>query len=462
MNMRTDLNAIAAAHAKGVDVKAFLERHPAIAAMDCLFVDVTGAIRGKRVPRGEIESVFAGGMQMSYSAYFLDARGELTNAGGLGFSDGDPDGTAFPDAATLTPVAFADPARAQVIMTLYEADGRPTLLDPRQLLASVVERFKELKLTPTVAVELEFYLVDQARRADGAIQPPVRPGTQERETAVAVYGIDELDFYKAFLTDVRDACALQSVPATTANSEYGPGQFEINLHHTQDAVQAGDQAVYLKQCIRASAHRNAMRATFMSKPYLDRAGNGMHIHISLVDENGRNVFDDGTLEGSATLRHAAAGLGALMHEGMAIFAPNSNAFRRYAPNLFVPMNRRWGVNNRSTGIRVPAGPSAARRIEHRVAGADANPYLVLAAVLAGVHHGLTQRLDPGAPHEGNAAGDIDGSVPFTMKEAIGALESGSILKAYFGRYADLYAQSKRKELARYQSVITPHEYDWYL
>ncbi len=199
----------------------------------------------------------------------------------------------------------------------------------------------------------------------------------------------------------------------------------------------------------------------MAKPFAGQAGSGLHVHLSLVDEFGRNVF---AAEGgiSSTLRHAVGGLAATMHEAMAIFAPNRNAYRRFVPNLFVPMNRRWGINNRSTGLRVPLGERAATRIEHRVSGADANPYLVLSAILAGVKHGIDQGADPGPPHDGDASDFQDPSVPFELCKALDALQNGKVLRAALGGYVDLYAEAKRVEFARYSATIPAHEYDWYL
>lgn len=444
------------------EAEAFFAANPTVTALDCLFVDMTGAIRGKRLPREEAIKSLSNGVQIPQSLYLLDARGEMTDALGRGFGDGDPDGTAFAVMSTLSPVAFADPPRAQVLMTLYEPSGEPCAIEPRNVLKSVVARFAEFDLTPTVAVELEFFLIDQKRTPGGMIQPPLCPRTGERERSIAVYGIDDLDRYSGFIKAVREACRMEHVPATAASSEYAPGQFEINLKHTPDPLVAGDQAVFLKQCIKLAAEREGMRATFMAKPYENKAGSGMHVHMSLVDRGGINVFNDGSAEGSPLLHHAAAGLAAIMHEGMAFFSQNSNAYRRFVPNLFVPMNRRWGVNNRSTGIRVPAGLPEAKRLEHRVAAADANPYLVLAVVLAGAHYGMTQKLDPGEPFVGNAAEFIDPTVPFTLEGALSALESSTILRGYLGGYIDSYVASKRKERERFRGVITPHEYDWYL
>ena len=221
------------------------------------------------------------------------------------------------------------------------------------------------------------------------------------------------------------------MPVSATSKEYAPGQFEANLKHQSDARHAADHAVLLQQIVKAAARANGFDATFMAKPYTDRAGNGLHIHLSLLDANGRNISTT-ERQKAPRLRHAIGGLQAAMARSMALFAPSVNSYRRFQPDMFAPVNRRWGVNNRSAGMRVPAGPSEARRIEHRVAGADANPYLALAAVLAGVHHGLEKQLDPGAPAVGNVSREPDLSLPFTIDDALARLEQASILPAYFG------------------------------
>lgn len=444
------------------EVERFLASHPEVESFDCLFVDMHGTLRGKRYPRAEAAKIVESGVQIPQTVYLLDARGEMTDPLGHGFGDGDPDGTGHPVLSTLSKVAFSAPPRGQVLMTLVDQSGKPAAVEPRNQLAGVLEKFRAIGLTPVVAIELEFFLLDVKRDENGRIQPPLRPGTGEREKAAAVYGIDDLDSYKSFIETVREAVAIENVPATAASVEYAPGQFEINLKHQPDALAAADHAIFLRQCVKEAAKQQGMRATFMSKPYADRAGSGMHIHMSLLDKNGRNVFAAGAAEDNKMLRYAAGGLGAIMHEAMAVFSQNVNAYRRYVENLFVPMNRNWGVNNRSTGIRVPAGSPEQRRIEHRVAGADANPYLALACVLAGVHHGITQKIDAGPPSTGNASKPVDRSVPFAFDAAIEAFANGKILRRYFGDYVDLYCASKRKELARYRAEIPPHEYDWYL
>jgi glutamine synthetase len=275
--------------------------------------------------------------------------------------------------------------------------------------------------------------------------------------------VDDLDRFQSFLQALSKAAEHQDVPICATSKEYAPGQFEANLKHQSDARLAAGHAVLLQQIVKAAARANGLEATFMAKPYADRAGNGLHIHLSLLDADGVNIFDSGTPEGSDALRHAVGGLQAAMTESMALFAPSVNSYRRFQPDMFAPVNRHWGVNNRSAGIRVPAGPGEARRIEHRVAGADANPYLALAAVLAGVHYGLENKVDPGAPAVGNVSRDPDLSLPFTIDDALQRLEQASILSAYFGQETlALYRETKRIEAQRVRRAIPPVEHEWYL
>ena len=445
------------------EFEALLARHPDLEFVDAVVVDLCGTLRGKRLPISEAHKLFESGLQLPHSIYLMDARGEMTNPFGRGFGDGDPDGTAWPVPSTASPVWAEGPARAQVFLTLRDDAGEPDPAEPISALERVLEHFRASKLIPVCALELEFYMIDRTRLADGGPQPPLDPRTGARESTGSVYGMDDLDRFQSFLLSLSKAAEHEGVPVSATSKEYAPGQFEANLKHQVDARRAADHAVLLQQVVKAAARANGFDATFMAKPYIDRAGNGLHIHLSLLDATGRNIFDDGTAEGSDTLRHAIGGLQAAMGESMALFAPSVNSYRRFQPDMFAPVNRRWGINNRSAGMRVPAGPSEARRVEHRVAGADANPYLALAAVLAGVHHGIEAKLDPGAPAAGNVSREPDLSLPFTIDDALARLEQATILPAYFGEETlALYCETKRIEAQRVRRTIAPVEYDWYL
>jgi len=431
--------------------------------IDALLVDLCGTLRGKRLPIGEAGKLFESGMQIPLSVYLMDAHGEMTNPFGRGIGDGDPDGTAWPVPGTLSPVWGQTPKRAQILMTLHDAHGAPCDAEPRAALERVLERFAELKLMPVAALELEYYLIDRERGPSGRPLPPRDPRSGTRERVASVYGIDDLDRYRDFLSALTTAAVEQNVPVSAASKEYAPGQFETNLRHQTGALAAADHAVFLKQIVKTAARENGFDASFMAKPYPDCAGSGLHIHVSVLDEAGRNIFDDGSEQGSQRLRHAVGGLQALMPESMALFAPNVNSYRRFQPDMFAPVNRRWGVNNRSVGLRVPVGPGEGRRIEHRVAGADANPYLALASVLAGVHHGLSLKLDPGPVAGGNVTREPDNALPFDIDAALAKLGGAATLGAYLGdQMLSLYRETKRIETQRLRRVISEAEYDWYL
>jgi glutamine synthetase len=464
MNRPANSGEIASASASArAEWEALRLAHPEIGFIDAAIADICGTLRGKRFVATEAAKLFESGMQIPLSLHLMDVRGEMMNPGGRGYSDGDPDGTAWPIPGTVTPVWGSDPPRAQVLMELYDASGAALFYEPRAILARVLSRFGEHDLTPVAAIELEFYLIDPKRAERGRPQPPVAHATGERESTLSVYGLDDLDRFRGFLSALDAAAAAQNVPVTTASKEYAPGQFEANLKHQADALAAADHAILLRQIVKAAAESRGFAATFMAKPYPARSGSGQHVHVSFADREGRNVFTDGAPEASANLRHAIGGMAALMPESMAIFAPNVNGYRRFAPDMFAPLNRRWGFNNRSVGLRVPLGPAAARRIEHRAAGADANPYLVMAAVLAGAHFGLISEIEPGDPATGNVSREPDPAMPFTLERALEAIRHATVLPAYFGAEAvELYRATKAEELARFRRIISSEEYEWYL
>jgi glutamine synthetase len=442
---------------------AFFEAETDLEFLDAVIPDLCGNLRGKRFPIAEAPRLFAHGMPIPRSIHLMDVRGDMTDALGRGVSDGDPDGTAWPLPGTLSRVWAKGPPRAQMLMSLRDGNAAPDPGDPRAALERVLERFAEIGLVPVAALELEFNLLDPVRGEHRAPQPPLDPRSGRRENAVSVFGLDDLDRYEGFVTSLSEAARRQRVPLSAASNEYGAGQFEANRKHQQDARLAADHAIFLKQIVKEAARANGFEATFMPKPYLDRVGNGLHIHLSLLDRDGRNIFAGRDETGSELLHHAIGGMQAVMPESMALFAPSQNSWRRFQPGMFAPVNRSWGINNRSVGMRIPAGPDESRRIEHRAAGADANPYLTLAAVLAGAHHGLVKKLDPGAPASGNVSRNRDPALPVTIDAALAKLAKAEVLPAYLGEETlTLYRETRRIETERLRRIIPPAEYDWYL
>ena len=441
----------------------FLAAHPETTSVDALFADLSGVVRGKRYPIDQLGKLLKDGLAFPGSVFLLDTMGHSHDPAGRGFSDGDPDCLAKVIPGSLQAVPWAEPPGCQVMITLVEADGRPYAFEPRNVLAGVVDRLRKRGLFPTVAFELEFYIVDRERAPDGAPRPPLSPLSGARDSGTQVYGMTEVDAFAGLLDEITAACAAQGVPTGAVTAEYAPGQYEINLGHVDDPLLAADHCVMFKRAVKGVVRRHGLQATFMSKPYLEEAGSGMHLHMSLRDKAGRNVFDGGKKRASPTLLRALGGILDILPESMAFLAPNTNAFRRYVPNIFVPIRRTWGFENRSVALRIPLGPGAARRIEHRVAGADANPYLVLATALAGIDHGIGTKIDPPEAFDGNAGYAYDPELPFRPRRALEHLERSEVLADHFGaEYVRAYVACKSAELDTFESEITRQEYAWYL
>jgi glutamine synthetase len=274
--------------------------------------------------------------------------------------------------------------------------------------------------------------------------------------------MQDLNDYRRFTDAVGDACRAQGVPADTAVAEYAPGQFEINLKHRDDALRACDDAIYLKRIIKGVAGRQGMIASFMAKPFAGQAGSGLHLHASVLDRNGENIFACTPDAPSDTLKQAIAGLQRRSGDCMLMFAPHANSYRRFVLNAFVPLNDCWGFNNRTVAMRVPHSEPANTRIEHRIAGADANPYLVAAAVLAGMLDGLENGGDPGPPVVGNAYEQTETRELF-WRDTIADFQASEFVREAFGeRFRHLYGQQKLKEMRSFYTEVTTLEVEWYL
>jgi glutamine synthetase len=441
----------------------WLQRHPQVRAIDLLLPDLMGIPRGKRVTAAELEGVHTNGLLLPASMFALDVLGGTVQSTGLGFDEGDADRVCLPLAGSLTAVPWLGEHVAQMQVAMYEHDRKPFYGDPRHVLEGVLGRFESLGLRPVMAVELEFYFVDRERTAEGHAQPPRQPLSGRRESKTQINSMADLDEYSEVLAAIEAAAREQELPTGTILAEYGPGQFEVNLHHVDDALLACDHAIRLKRLIKGVALQHGLEATFMPKPYRDHAGSGAHLHVSLVDGDGRNIFAADDPAGSPALRHAIGGLAATMNDTMAVCAPTANSYRRFQPEAYVPLNPSWSVNNRGVAFRVPAGPPASRRVEHRLAGAEANPYLLSAMVLAGMHLGITRRLDPGPVLAGNAYRDTTPTIPLSWPEALTAFERSDFVREYLGeRFTRLYAATRRGEMQDFGSYVTALEYSWYL
>jgi len=442
------------------DILNWLEKHPEIESLRVAICDLNGTMRGKGIPVSQAKKALEGEIRMPLSVAGVDIWGEDIIGSELVFESGDADGICEWTGRDIVPVTWLAKPTALIPLWLREEGGNAFLGDPRRALASIVERYAALGLTAVVATELEFYLVDPDTDQP---TPPKSPLTGKQLESDGILSIDELDQFEAFLSDIYSACAAQNIPADAAIAENGAGQFELNLLHVADPLKAADDAVLFKRIVKGMARKHGFAASFMAKPYGNRSGNGLHIHFSLLDSDGNNVFNNETEQGSDTLHHAVGGLLAAMNESALLFAPHLNSYRRLRPGSHAPTGVSWGYENRTAAVRIPGGSNVARRIEHRVAGADANPYLVLAAVLGAALEGIEQQVSPPQPVVGDAYAQAAEHLPFDWASAIEAFENGPYIERIFAPVLrNMLVSCKKQELSIFTSRVTDFEYHSYL
>jgi glutamine synthetase len=446
------------------ELAAHLKRFPDTRHLELLQPDMLGILRGKRVVRDEFAKPWKGGVNFCGATVVLDAKGATFERIVNGGRDGDPDVISSAIPGSLAPVPWAHVPTAQVLLAMDAADGGPFFADPRQVLRRALQPLADMGLNAVVATELEFYLLDGDSEAP---TPKVGriPGTRRIQDGPQYGAMEDVEDADPFLADLYAVCAAQHIPVGATLKEFSPGQFEVNLQHVASAELACDHAVLLKRAVKAVARRHGMSAAFMAKPFEDCAGCSLHVHVSVLDGDGRNVFTGQSQDGpfSDRLRHAVGGLAAAMPESMAIFAPTANSYRRYRVGSFVPMTPNWGLNHRGVALRIPISDAANRRIEHRPGGADGNPYLVVAAILAGVHHGLANRCEPGPMvRPGEVIAEVV-TLPRRWDAALDLFDAGTILPRYLGEeYHRLYGTCRREESDRFHAQISQRDYEWYL
>lgn len=418
--------------------------------------DLNGQMRGKRVPGSYADKLAEGVVRMPLSVLNVDLWGSDIKDSPLVFDSGDADGVLLPTDRGAVPMPWLATASALVPMAMYTDKGDPFFGDPRHALQQVVDRYAARGWTAIAATEMEFTLIDDKGSLPEA---PTNPVTGRPVYSSAILSVRQLDAFDEYFTALYEACNQMGIPADTVISETGLGQFEVNLVH-QEAMRAADDAWLFKALVKGLARKHGFAATFMAKPYADDAGNGMHVHFSVVDKDGQNIFDDGGPRGTDTLRHAVAGCLAAMPSSTLIFAPNGNSYDRLVPGAHAPVSAVWAYENRTAAIRIPGGSPSARRIEHRVAGGDINPYLMLATVLGAALTGIEDGIEPPAPITGNAYEKTGvPRVAATWGEAIDRIENDPLMARILPTaMIQNLVMTKRQELARFAE--TPPERHW--
>ncbi|MFO1068882.1 MAG: glutamine synthetase family protein [Geminicoccaceae bacterium] len=434
------------------ELEAWLKER-SITEVECVVADINGIARGKILPGYKFLRTLADGLRLPESIFIQTVTGDYPEEDVIDPIDRDI--RLVPDAATIRLVPWYEEPTAQVIADCFHHDGTPVEIASRYVLRRVLKLYEDRGWKPVVSPELEFYLTKINEDPDYPLQPPV--GKSKRaETGRSSYGIEAANEFDPVFEDVYDWCEAQEIDVDTLTHEAGAGQMEINFNHG-DPLGLADQAFLFKRTLRQAAIKHGIYATFMAKPMEGEPGSSMHIHQSLYDAQGRNLFAGDGEPYSPLFLNYVAGLQKYLPAAMPLMAPNVNSYRRLRRYSTAPINTHWAVENRTVGLRVPESGPDSRRIENRVAGADANPYLAIAATLACGWLGIEQELEPTDPIKGSAYRRAQ-TLPQQMPDGLAKLSSSNPLKEILGEaFVDVLLAVKEAEHEAYQNVISSWE-----
>ena len=433
-----------------------------IGEVECLVPDLNGVIRGKVFPAQKfLQSERDGSLRIPSSIYLLTVTGEYADAADEALSTADPDVVLRPDIDTICVAPGYKTPTAFVFADAYHTNKEPYDIAPRHVLKRVVELYERDGLKPVVAPELEFYLTQVNTDPDLPLAPPAgRSGRSE--TAPQPYGLEAITEYEDLIETIYEHAEAASLHLDTMIHESGTAQLEINFNHG-DAVHVSDQVLVFKRIVRQVALKHGVYATFMAKPMENQPGSAMHLHVSLVDKKGANLFSAGANEGADgntdLFRYFVGGLQKYLGECTPLFAPNVNSFRRMRPDFSAPINLQWGYDNRSCGLRVPISQPENRRIENRLPGADANPYLAIAAVLACGYIGIRDKIAPSEMVQGSAY-KWARTLPRTLSEGLDRFKTCKpVIELLGAHFCNAFQQIKAHELSAFEGVISSWERD---
>ena len=421
--------------------------------VECVTPDVAGIARGKVMPA--MKFIRENEFRLPISLFMTTITGGYAEVDTAGY-EVDSDVVLLPDYSTARAVPWANDPSIQLIHDAYDNDGEPLGYAPRQVLKRVLGLYRRKGWTPIVAPELEFYLTKPNTDPDYPLEPPVgRSGRQSLSNQA--YSLSAVDEYDRVIEHIYDYAEAQSLEIDTIIQESGAAQLEINLMHG-DPLKLADEVFMYKRLIREAALRCGCHATFMAKPMEDQPGSAMHIHQSVISaKSGKNIFSEKDGSPSKAFYHFIGGQQEYMYAATGFAAPYVNSYRRLVPGLSAPINLEWGQDNRSTGLRAPRAKPVARRVENRLVGADANPYLAIAACLACGYLGLTKKIKPRKEASPEQEESIRG-LPYSLLEAVGALDACYDLKRVMGpEFSDIFIGVKRAEHDEFMKVISPWE-----
>lgn len=415
--------------------------------------DMTGMARGKIIPARKFSE--EAGMRLPESIFLQTVSGDYPSDESM-IHPAEPDIYARPDADTIRLVPWYDDPTASVIHDCFYADGSPVGMAPRYVLRRVMALYEAQGLRAVVAPELEFYLVRPNTDSDYPLEPPIgRSGRAEHGRQS--FSIDAINEFEPLFEDIDDYCDVQGLEIDTLVHESGAAQMEVNLIHG-DPMSVADQAFLFKRTVREAAYRHKIYATFMSKPMENEPGSAMHIHQSVVrTDTGHNVFSNPDGSASEAFYHFIGGLQRYVPEALSLLVPNVNAYRRLTRYHSAPINVEWGYDNRTAAFRVPNSHADSRRVENRIAGADANPYLAVAATLLAGWLGMQERSKPTDPITGSAYA-LPRTLSQDLRGAIDLLRNNGKLNEHLGEhFVRAYAAVKESEYQTFMHVISSWE-----
>ena len=431
--------------------RVYLENHR-LDEVECVIADLPGIARGKAVPAAKWEKQQH--FHLPNSIFFQTITGDWGEAAGPeGFVE--PDMILKPDLSTTTAAPWASDGTLQVIHDAYDQKGRPVGASPRNVLRRVVDLYKARGWTPVVAPEMEFYLVGRNIDPAKAIEPMM--GRTGRPAAGRqAYSMTAVDDYGPVIDDIYEYAEIQGIEIDGITQEGGAGQLEINLRHG-DPIKLADEVFFFKRLIREAALKHNCFATFMAKPIEGEPGSAMHVHHSVIDSKGRNLFVGPQGGETDDFFHFIGGLQEHLPSVIAVVAPYVNSYRRYVRDHAAPINLEWGRDNRTTGIRIPVSPPEARRIENRLAGMDCNPYLCIAASLACGYLGMVNEIRPDKRFRGDAY-EAENEIPQGLYSALDLFDEAKEIHEVMGpEFARVYSIVKRTEYNEFLQVISPWE-----
>lgn len=436
------------------EIEKYLAENAAPQSLDLLIADSNGILRGKQFPGEGLERLFERGANLPLSLMFCDVTGETPQELLQPPLVGDPDVKYMPIPGTLRPVPWAEVPTAQVMLRAVDRDGVPNAICHITVLENIISKLNADGMFPVIALEGEFYLLDPTTSPPEPLKPengwPAFEGPQ-------VYALEPLRDVQDFLDQVKQVAEAQDIPLTSVVCEYGQAQYEMNLEHSNDITAHCRDFIMLKHAIKNLAATNGQLASFMAKPLTEEGGSGCHIHVSILDKNGNNIFG----ADESRLVHAIGGLMETMPESMAVCAPHANSYRRFQQAGWSPKAGNWGRNHRLVSLRIPISGKSNKRVEHRIAGADVNPYLLVAAVLAGMHHGMKEGIDPGTESMEGEVPHPGVPLPTRWREALKTFDESRFFREKFGNdFVEMFLRAKYAEEEAFHIEVSDRDLGW--